>query len=488
MSRRERREKEEREAKEKKKREREERKKNKKIVKRNKNNDSDIDSEIKNGNIILRIIKSILKFVLTIIIIIVLVLGCFVGWLGFKYNWNLKRMIKGGAKEVALMMTGQTEEDVANLDPIYCLIMGVSTDEGLLLTDTLIVCAYYPRTQQASMMSIPRDTFVGKSEATATGGDKINAVYANYEGGTRGAEKLLETVEKLTGLEIDNYLVVKNEGLIEIVDEIGGVEFNVPINMDYDDWSQDLHIHLKAGKQKLNGQQAEQLLRFRHNNDYSTYSNEYGGEDIGRSKTQRAFITETIKQVLQLKNISKINDLIEISFRNTETNMDMDYVMKYSPAAVEFDINALQDSYLPGTPVELGTQKLSFYKPNKTKIKELIDDMFTFKEKESEATADDGIALEPEYIKLQVYDGTGNKEVFEDTIKRLEEKGYNIKYTGTTTINATTKVINRSGIKVDTIDELIDCLGYGDEINGKTSSEYDVTIIVGQDMNQYIIE
>ena len=78
-------------------------------------------------------------------------------------------MVRGGAKEVALFITGQTEEDLANLNPLYCLVLGVSTDEGLLLTDTIMLCAYYPRTQQASILSIPRDTFVGKSESTAGG-------------------------------------------------------------------------------------------------------------------------------------------------------------------------------------------------------------------------------------------------------------------------------------------------------------------------------
>ena len=133
--------------------------------------------EEKTPNIVWKIAKGFLKALLVIILALILILACFIGWLGFKYDWNPKKMVKGGAKEVALMITGQTEKDVANLDPIYCLVMGVSTDEGLLLTDTLIVCAYYPRTQQASMMSIPRDTFVGKSEATATSGEKINAVY-----------------------------------------------------------------------------------------------------------------------------------------------------------------------------------------------------------------------------------------------------------------------------------------------------------------------
>lgn len=439
--------------------------------------------EEKTPNIVWKIAKGFLKALLVIILALILILACFIGWLGFKYDWNPKKMVKGGAKEVALMITGQTEKDVANLDPIYCLVMGVSTDEGLLLTDTLIVCAYYPRTQQASMMSIPRDTFVGKSEATATSGEKINAVYANYNGGKRGAEKLLEYVEKITGLEINNYVVVKNEGLIKIVDEIGGVQFDVPINMDYEDPGQDLYIHLKAGMQTIDGPKAEQLLRFRHNSNGTSYPESYGGEDLGRTQTQRNFITETIRQTLQFKNVTKINNLINIAFDNIETNMDIDYVLKYSPAAVEFNADLIQNAYLPGSPVMYN--KWAFYKVNKAETQKIVNELFTFKQKVSDASQGEETPLNPEYITLQVYDGTGDKQTFENTIQRLKDKGYNIKNTELTTVTKTTKVINRTNKNIETIDELIDTLGYGEETKGKINPDYDITIIIGQDMLQY---
>ena len=215
----------------------------------------------KQGNIFVRILKGFLKFILVLLLIIVLLLGIFVGYLGFTYNWDFNKMVRGGAKRIALIATGQTQQDLDNLPPIYALVLGVSTDEGLTLTDTIIVAAYYPRTQQASMLSIPRDSFVGKSEATATSYDKINAVYT-----AKGIDGVLAAVNKITGLNISNYIIVKNQGLIEIVDTIGGVYFDVPIDMNYDDGGQNLHIHLKKGYQLLNGEQAEGLVRYRHDN------------------------------------------------------------------------------------------------------------------------------------------------------------------------------------------------------------------------------
>ena len=73
--------------------------------------------------------------------------------------------------------------------------------------------------------------------------------------------------------------------------------------MDYDDKYQDLHIHLTAGEQKLDGNKAEQLVRFRHNTDGTTYPVEYGDNDIGRMRTQREFIMQVMKQTLKPGNI-----------------------------------------------------------------------------------------------------------------------------------------------------------------------------------------
>lgn len=456
----------------------------KKQMKEKKNTKNKKENPKKDG-IFKKILKTILKTILVVILLLVLIIGCFIGWLGFTNNWDWNKMLRKGAKQVALLATGQTEADLANLKPIYCLVLGISTDEGLELTDTIMVCAYYPRTQQASMLSIPRDTFVGKSEATAGGNDKINARYQ-----ISGISGILNSVNKITGLDIQNYVIIRNGGLIELVDAIGGVEFDVPINMNYDDTKQNLAIHLNKGLQKLNGQQAEGLVRFRHNNDGTSYPIEWGDNDLGRMKTQRLFITETIKQTLRFRNVTKINELIEIAFRNIETNLDMDYVMKYSPAALEFDVASIQTEYLPGAPATFGLPQpaspegLSFYRANKTEIKKIIQELFTFKQQEYDTGAEVSI-LKPSNIKIQLLNATQDETILETTQKRLEEKGYNIEEVGTTTLAKTTKVINRTEKKEEVVDELIDTLGYGNEAIGKNKQDCDFTIIIGEDMKQY---
>ncbi len=161
-------------------------------------------------------------------------------------------------------------------------MLGQNNDLGQTLTDTIMVLGYNPETQEAFTISIPRDTFVGQNISLAKAQDRINSIYKK-----KSPEKILNKVSELTGLDIKYYVTVNNEALIKLVDIIGGVEFDVPIDMNYDDKTQNLHIHLNKGVQKIDGKKAEQLLRFRHNNNGTSYSYEYGDNDFGRMKTRK---------------------------------------------------------------------------------------------------------------------------------------------------------------------------------------------------------
>ena len=231
----------------------------------------------------------------------------------------LYKMSKNGGGLQGFMATamGHDEYTLKDLDKINFLLIGISGYDDYKLADTIMLCSYDPKNQQASMLSIPRDTYVGKNKAKATASYKINSVYRNGE----NIDGMVENIEELLQLEIDNYIVVDTQALRQVVDAIGGVDFDVPIDMKYDDTSQDLHIDLKAGYQKLNGQQAEWLVRFRHSNNGETYSTEYGDNDLGRMRTQREFITATLKQTLKPSNILKISQIAQIAFNNIQTNV-----------------------------------------------------------------------------------------------------------------------------------------------------------------------
>ncbi len=220
---------------------------------------------------------------------------------------------------------------------------GVSQDLEAELTDTIMVCSYNPKMQRASMLSIPRDTFIGKSKTKASGSDKINSIYSR-----KGPEKMMQLVKEITGMDIKYYVVVNNQVVIDLVDAIDGVNFEVPINMDYDDKTQNLHIHLKAGYQKIDGEHAEQLLRFRHNNNGTSYPAEYGDNDYGRMRTQREFMMELAKQTISLKNIPRIKTITSAIFENLETNLTLDEIYAYIPWAAGFDTTNISSNQLPG--------------------------------------------------------------------------------------------------------------------------------------------
>ena len=269
------------------------------------------------------------KILLTIILIIIILLAYF----GIQVVRN-----GGGMTGIVTTVVGSNSEKVKNLEDLYVLCMGKSQN----MTDTIMVVKYSPKTQSAAMLSVPRDSFVGTNKDKATAFDKINAKYQ------LNPQNTIDAVNKLTGLNLKYYITIDTKALRDLVDAIGGVYFDVPIDMDYDDSSQDLEIHLEKGYQLLNGMQAEGVVRFRHNNNGTSYSYEYGDNDLGRMKTQRAFIQAVISQTMKASNITKINEILKIANEEVETNMSWNDVKDYIAALMKFDTSNLKtDAFLP---------------------------------------------------------------------------------------------------------------------------------------------
>ena len=368
-----------------------------------------------------------------------------------------------------------------NLKEIKVLLLGVSTDLDSQLTDTIIVASYNPNTQKANLLSIPRDTFTGKNKSKATASQKLNAIYNYY----RDPQKTLDAVNELTGLDIKYYVLVKTEALIKLVDAIGGVEFNVPIDMYYTDKSQNLVIDLKAGTQIINGEKAEQLLRFRHNNNGSSYPIEYGDNDFGRMRTQRDFIVSTLKQTLKPNNIFKIGEILDIGHENVETNLELSYIKDYIPYAVELNADNIQTAMLPGTTPDISeTNRVSVVVINQKEAKELIQSMFYPEENETDSTSNEietsTTVTTP--ITIELINGSGEKTKLEKAQKILEEAGYKIKKTGKTSSISKTIITNKKDISTEDLNKLKEILSVGSITTNKVSnSTIDITIIIGRD-------
>lgn len=456
--------------------------KNKVNKNNNKNNNKNIKKKKKKSSISSKILM------LLLIILISLVL-----FISYKTKQN-----GGGMQGLLTTLVGHNQETLKNLGPIQILLMGKSTDQGAELTDTIIIGTYDPKNQKASLLSIPRDTFVGKNPKSGTGSDKINAIYR------KGPEKTLEKVNEITGLDIKYYMVIDNQALIELVDVIGGVEFEVPYvegGMIYDDTSQDLHINLQPGLQLIDGDKAEQLLRFRKNNKGKTYSKEYGGDDYGRMRTQREFIMETAKQTIKAKNILKVKDIIDIVYEYVETNLSIATIKDYVPYAINIDINAIESAVLPGGSYGPPTYPYWFFIADEKKTEELINTLYGTQEQlpegdvidepiENEPTQNDTTIVEVDKteasdINIQLLNGSGTKNVLTEVQKILKEKGYNVKVSDATTSVSKTTIINKTNVDSKFTENIKDILGVGNvSTSVVSSSDVDITIIIGKDYNK----
>lgn len=420
----------------------------------------------------------ILKAFLIIILIIAIAIGTFVAYSTWKNGWGITGML-----QTAL---GHDKDTVKSLEEFKVLVLGVSTDISAVLTDTIIVASYDPKTQSASMLSIPRDTFVGKNESSATSYNKINALYQT------NIDKILSTVNDITGLDIEYYVVVDTEALIKLVDTIGGVEFNVPINMDYDDSSQKLHIHLKAGPQKLDGEKSENLVRFRHNNNGTSYPASYGDNDIGRMRTQRDFIAQVIKQTIQLKNITKIGEIMDIAYKYIKTNVPVAVAKDYIPYALEFNTENIKTGTLPGTPAKING--LWFYKYDKKESEQLVKELFEVKDGDNNENTDGSDEVdkiseerikENAKIKIELINSSGVKSSLTAVESLLKKQGYTITKTSSTTKeNKNTAIINNTKVEQNVLQDIKSLLNTGVIQNSNnSSSKADITIVIGTNYN-----
>ncbi|MBZ0189482.1 MAG: LCP family protein [Candidatus Obscuribacterales bacterium] len=171
-------------------------------------------------------------------------------------------------------------------------------------SDTIMFARLDPYRNSLAVLSIPRDSSV---RIPGHGIQKINA--ANALG---GPELACATVSNLVGLPVDHYVVLNVRGLVDLVDELGGITIDVPKKMRYRDRSAGLNIDLSAGEQLLDGTQAMGFVRFRHD----------GLGDIGRVQRQEIFIRAVLDKAMQPSSWTHIPKLLEIAGRFVLSDLD----------------------------------------------------------------------------------------------------------------------------------------------------------------------
>ena len=213
------------------------------------------------------------------------------------------------------------------------LLLGVDKDG--LRTDTIIVASYDLDKNAVNLLSIPRDTrmYIGRQY------QKINAAHAlSQNGKIKGPQGSIEAVTRLTGIPINYYVEFSCEAFRNTIDALGGVDIDVPQRMKYSDPVQDLYIDLQAGMQHLDGDKAEQLVRFR----------KYPRGDIQRVEMQQTFVKALAEQKLNITILTKLPDLFKTLQKDIETNFKVIDVMKYIPNLKELSPENINMYSLPG--------------------------------------------------------------------------------------------------------------------------------------------
>ena len=250
-------------------------------------------------------------------------------------------------------------------DDIYTILV-VGVDEVSASTDTMMLVTYDVTNQQATVMSLPRDTLVNvRSGSVYT---RLNSIYALYGRGEDGTKALMREVSELVGFMPDFHVFIDWELVGEMVDAIGGVWYDVPYRMYYKDPYQDLSIDVQRGYQLLDGDLAMQVVRWRKNN--MGVASGGTGSDLNRLQVQQGFLKAVLKQVLQIDNVTRIGELAELFESRVESELTLENMIWFATQAVFHGLDV--DS------VEFVTMPLIGYTdyvyPNQRELLELIND------------------------------------------------------------------------------------------------------------------
>lgn len=248
--------------------------------------------------------------------------------------------------------TIEKEDDniiINSTDPFTILILGIdsTTEDISKITsfngDSLMLITFNPTTYNATITSIPRDTYVPIACVKNTPSSKIT------HSGWYGESCLIKTIENWIGININYYVKVNFTGVVNLVDALDGVEVNVPYSFceqnSKREWGENT-VYVKKGLQTLNGEQALALSRNRHSNPdkcSSEWTNYYS-DDIIRGQNQQLVINALINKIIKNVSLEKIYSLLDILGKNIDTNMKINEITSYYKLAKDIALNNNKDA------------------------------------------------------------------------------------------------------------------------------------------------
>jgi polyisoprenyl-teichoic acid--peptidoglycan teichoic acid transferase len=357
----------------------------------------------------------------------------------------------------AKVTTGDTNDVPDNLKNAKYQAL-VNSFEGL--TDTMLLIRFNPETKKVSVLSIPRDT---RSDVPGHGTTKINS--ANAFGGPPMAARSVS--ELLGGVGIDRYLTLNVQGVEALVNALGGVTVHVPKDMKYRDDSQHLYINLKEGRQRLNGNQTLQLLRFRQD--------EYG--DIGRIQRQQMVMRALMEQSLNPATVARLPAILSVVQSHLDTNLSVEEIVALVGYATQTNRSNTQMLMLPGEFSHPGEFDASYWLPSPKRIKDVMARHFEFGQLDD--VSDGGLSK----LRVTIQDSTKQPTHAQSVLQGLQKAGYGNAGLGGPWNEplSVTRIVAQQGDGKSAA-AIREALGYGEiRMESTGDLESDVTIQLGKD-------
>lgn len=254
-------------------------------------------------------IKKIIGMFLALLVVTAVGVGAFATTIYFQSTGILSKTYKS---------LGNETEVIADTKPMTILLMGVDTGAGSRTdrwagnSDTMLLVTVNPKTKKTTMMSLERDILTSIESDGQTIQAKLNAAYANG-----GAQLAISTIQKLMNIHIDRYVMINMEGLVQLVNAVGGVTVNNTLGFPISIAEQEPEYTatIDTGKQDLNGDQALVYSRMRYQDPEGDY---------GRQKRQREVIQKVLAKILSVNSVSHYQDILKAVSDNIQTNIKID--------------------------------------------------------------------------------------------------------------------------------------------------------------------
>ena len=220
----------------------------------------------------------------------------------------------------------EDEDALVRRDLVYNVLLA-ATDNGSTRTDTMMVMSYdIPQPEGGGYLGSPR----------YFGGAGVRQPQAGLW--LRRCGAAVKDISDMLGVPIDYYIKVDISGFIALVDYLGGVEVEIPLDMNYDDPAQNLHIHFTQGTHLLDGQEAMEVARYRHDNsDSPNYNKNQWYTDIQRTQMQQQILVNLAKKVLSWGNLTRINGFVEIFNQYVDTDLSLTDMLYFASQAIYLD-------------------------------------------------------------------------------------------------------------------------------------------------------